>query len=408
MRGRKVWMTVCRLAALAVAASCALMSAACAPSGAQTITLGVSLPLTGSLAQEGALTKEGYQFCIDKINGRGGLAVGSRAARLTASYVDDGGQALAATRAVDDFNARGIKLLLGSYGSVTTAAEAAAAERNGQVLLDSAGADNSIFSKGYRRTFAVLSPASEYASSIVKAIDELASPSPRTIAFLSADDGFSRTGTASGAVVAKALGMQVLGTRFFPSGSTDVLAALKQVKAVDPDVVIGSVHLAEGLAIIRQSRALGLAPLAIGETVAPPTAEFVKELGSAAEGVLGSSQWARTVAGRDDLFGTAADYAAAVQAAFGHPADYHHAEASAACLALALALQAAGTDEPDHIAAALAALEAPSFFGPLRFDSSGKNVSKEMVVIQIQKGVPVTVWPPGAAEAPIVWPAAGA
>ncbi|HEY6793431.1 MAG TPA: amino acid ABC transporter substrate-binding protein [Kineosporiaceae bacterium] len=398
-------MTVRRAAVLALVVSCALMSLGCSSGGAQTITLGVSLPLTGSLAKEGALTKEGYQLCIDKINGRGGLTVGSRTVRFDVTYVDDGGRADAASRAVDDFNARGIKLVLGSYGSVTTAAEAAAVERNGQVLLDSAGADDAIFSKGYRRTFAVLSPASEYASSIVKAIDELANPAPRTIAFLSADDGFSRTGTASGLVVARALGMQVLGTQYFPSGSTDVRKSLTRVKAVEPDVVIGSVHLAEGLAIVRQARELGISPLAIGETVAPPTEEFVRQLGSAAEGVLGSSQWAKTVAGRDDVFGTASDYAAAVQAAYGHPADYHHAEASAACLALALALRDARTDEPDRVVDALAELAAPSFFGPLRFDSSGKNVSKQMVVIQIQRGVPVTVWPPGSAEAPLVWPA---
>jgi branched-chain amino acid transport system substrate-binding protein len=400
-------MTVRRPAVLVMVVSCVVMSAACSSTAARTITLGVSLPLTGSLAKEGALTKEGYQLCIDKINGMGGLTVGSTTVRFAATYVDDGGRAESAARAVDDFHARGITFVLGSYGSVTTAAQAAAVERNGQVLLDSAGADNAIFTKGYRRTFAVLSPASEYASSIVKAIDELANPAPRTIAFLSADDGFSRTGTASGAVVAKALGMDVLDTWYFPSGSTDVRESLKRVKAAAPDVVVGSVHLAEGLAIVRQARELGINPQAIGETVAPPTEDFVKELGSAAEGVLGSSQWTKTVAGRDDVFGTASDYAAAVQAAYGHPADYHHAEASAACLALALALQDARTVEPDRVANALANLDAPSFFGPLRFDSSGKNVSKQMVVVQIQKGVPVTVWPPGDAEAPLVWPATG-
>ena len=60
-------------------------------------------------------------------------------------------------------------------------------------MADSAGADNKIFEKGYKRTFAVLSPATEYAASIVKAINELAQPKPKTVAFLSADDGFSKT-----------------------------------------------------------------------------------------------------------------------------------------------------------------------------------------------------------------------
>ena len=37
-------------------------------------------------------------------------------------------------------------------------------ERNGQVMADSAGADDKIFEKGYKRTFAVLSPATSYAA----------------------------------------------------------------------------------------------------------------------------------------------------------------------------------------------------------------------------------------------------
>ncbi|TRZ57437.1 MAG: hypothetical protein D4S00_02360, partial [Streptomycetaceae bacterium] len=33
-----------------------------------TISLGASVPLTGSIAKEGLLTKEGYQFCQEKVN----------------------------------------------------------------------------------------------------------------------------------------------------------------------------------------------------------------------------------------------------------------------------------------------------------------------------------------------------
>ena len=78
-------------------------------------------------------------------------------------------------------------------------------------MVDSAGADNKIFSKGYKRTFAVLSPATEYAASIVKAIAELAQPKPRTIAFLSADDGFSKTVTEGGIADSEGAGFQVVG-----------------------------------------------------------------------------------------------------------------------------------------------------------------------------------------------------
>ena len=382
--------------------------AACAPPTQATLTLGAALPRSGSLAAEGKATEQGYQLCVDTVNAKGGIVLGARTVQLRLSVVDDASKAANTAKLVDDFNAQGVKLILGSYGSATTAAEAPVVERNGQLLADSAGADDAIFAHGYKRTFAVLSPASQYASTILLAVAELASPAPRSVAFLSADDGFSKTSTASGVVAAKALGLSVVGSQVFPSGSTDVQAALAKIQPLKPDLVIGSVHLAEGEAIMKQAGPAGLTPLGFGETVAPSTSQFPKQLGATANGVIGSSQWSKTVGGRDDLFGSAPEYDAKVRATFGTAASYQQAQASAACLALVKGLENARTDNPDKVRDALAALDMSSFFGPLRFDSTGKNVTKRMVVIQVQRGVAVTVWPPGAAEAPFVWPSAPA
>ena len=168
-------------------------SAGAASSG--TLAIGASLSLTGALAREGQLTKEGYQLCQDKVNAKGGVDIGGTKAKLAIQYQDDTSKPDVAAQLVDQFNDKGVKLILSSYGSANTEAQAAVIERNGQVMADSAGADNEIFSKGYKRTFAVLSPATEYASAIVKAIADLATPKPKTVVFLSADDGFSKTVT---------------------------------------------------------------------------------------------------------------------------------------------------------------------------------------------------------------------
>jgi branched-chain amino acid transport system substrate-binding protein len=56
---------------------------------------------------------------------------------------------------------------------------------------------------------------------------------------------------------------------------------------------------------------------------------------------------------------------------------------------------------------ALAGLDTDSFFGHIKFDASGKNVTKPMSAIQLQGGKPVTVFPEEQAEAPLRWPAGG-
>lgn len=370
-----------------------------------TLTLGASLSLTGSLAREGQLTKEGYELCKQRVNAKGGVDLGGRKVRLDIKYQDDASQPDTAAQLVDQFNDQGLKLILGPYGSATTEAAAAVVERNGQVMADSAGADDKIFQKGYERIFAVLSPATEYASSILKAVDELAQPKPQTVAFLSADDGFSKTVTEGAQKTAQQLGMRVVDTEFFASGSTDVSSQLTKVKGYNPDLIIGSVHLQEGVAIIQQANELAVRPQGFGETVAPPTPDFVKTLGQQASGVLGSSQWTPQTTGSDEFFGTANQYVQETQRAFGHEPDYHDAEASAACLAFVLAAQKAKSTDPDKVRNALAGLDTTSFFGTIRFDRTGQNVYKPMAVIQIQNGQSLAVWPKDSAAAQLIWPA---
>ncbi len=408
-------MTPTSRAVLASLAACALMTTAACGSkgssggaggsgGSDTLTLGASLSLTGSLAREGQLTKEGYQLCQQKVNAAGGVDLGDKKVKLAIKYQDDTSTPDVAAQLADQFNDQGVKLILSSYGSANVEAQAAVIERNGQVMADSSGANNEIFNKGYQRTFAVLSPATEYASSIIKAIDETASPKPKTVAILSADDGFSKTVTEGAAATAKKLGYDVVATEYFPAGATDVSAALNKVKAKKPDVIIGSVHLEEGVAIIKQSKELGVTPSVFGETVAPPTPDFAKSLGSAADGVLGSSQWTDTTTGQDKYFGDAKQYAKDIEAKFGHTPDYHDAEASAACLALVLSAEKAGSTDADAVRDAMAGLDTESFFGRIKFDQTGQNVYKPMSVIQIQQGKVLTVWPKDAAEADMIWP----
>lgn len=369
-----------------------------------TLKIGAALSLTGSLAREGTLTKQGYQLCQERVNAKGGIPVGGRKLKLAITYQDDKSQPDTAAQLVDRFNDQGIKLVLGPYGSDSTEAAAAVVERNGQVMVDSAGADNSIFAKGYKHIFAVLSPATEYTGALIKAAAKL-NPKPRTVAILTADDGFSKTAANGGRDEAKRQGMKVVGFEQFPAHATDVSSALTKIRGSKPDLIVGSVHVEEGIAIVKQAGELGVKPMGIAETVAPPTPDFVKALGNRANGVLGSTQWTPQVKGSDRYFGTAGDYAREFTQRFGGTPEYHSAEAAAACLALVLGVEKAGSTDAAKVRGAIASLNTPSFFGPIKFDATGKNVTKPMSVIQIQNLKNRTIWPPAQAETKAKWPA---
>jgi branched-chain amino acid transport system substrate-binding protein len=380
-----------------------------APVPDPTLVLGASLSLTGSLAREGGLTKEGYELCAKVVNDKGGVPVGGKTLKLEIRFQDDTSKPDTAAQLVDQFNDQGVKLILGPYGSATTEAAAAVVERNGQVMADSAGADDKIFQKNYTRTFAVLSSATQYVASMVQAIADLAEPKPKTLAFISADDGFSKTATKGGIAKAQELGFEVVAEEYVPNATADVSSALTKIKPKKPDVILGSAHVVESIAIVRQSVELGVKPLAFAETIAPHTPDFVKTLGPASEGVLGSTQWTPKTAGSDKWFGSATDYAATFAKQFGgrEPA-YQNAQATAGCLAFILAPEKAGSLEPNAVRDQMAKLDEKTFFGPLKFSPQGQNIVKFMSVIQIQDGRAVGVWPKDSAEAPLRWPSKAA
>jgi len=405
----RIWLVLFLVSSMVVVTACGKGGGDEEESGVQggKLEFGAALSLTGSLAKEGALTKQGYQLCQDKVNQRGGVKVGDKQLKLAITYSDDKSEPDTAARLIDKFNDDGVKLILGPYGSPSTEAAAAAVERNGQVMVDSSGADDNIFTKGYKTTFAVLSPATDYVAIIVEAIMSSANPKPKTVAMLSADDGFSQTAAKGGVAAAKKAGLEVVAQESFPEHTTDVSSALTKIRGKNPDLILGSVHVEEGIAIVKQSKELGVKPDGFGETVAPPTPDFAKALGADADGVVGSTQWTAEVQGEDEIFGTAKDYAADFKQRFGQDAEYHSAEGAAACLALVLAVEDAGSTDAAKVRDSLASLDTESFFGPIKFDDTGKNVTKPMSAIQIQDGKVVPIYPKDQAEAKLQWPGTG-
>jgi branched-chain amino acid transport system substrate-binding protein len=73
-------------------------------------------------------------------------------------------------------------------------------------------------------------------------------------------------------------------------------------------------------------------------------------------------------------------------------------------VAFVKAIEAAGSIDADKVRDAIAKLSFMSFYGQIKFDDRGINVTKPMAVEQWQSGRRVTVWPADVAEAKALWP----
>ena len=73
-------------------------------------------------------------------------------------------------------------------------------------------------------------------------------------------------------------------------------------------------------------------------------------------------------------------------------------------LVFADAFARAGSLDPEKVRDAIASTDMMTFFGPIKFDSTGKNVVKPMVLYQVLGGDYKVVAPTKWAETKLVWP----
>jgi branched-chain amino acid transport system substrate-binding protein len=394
--------------ALIVAGTLALTTAVPVPASADdnTIVFGAALAATGANNREGALTKDGYEFWKDYVNAHGGIKVGGKTYKVDIKYADDESKPAEAARLVEKFvNDDKVNFILGPYGSPNTASAAAVVERLKVPMVEGNGAATSIFSQGYKYTFAVLAPGKNYLQGLLEMALTL-NPKPKTVAIATANDAFSVEVGQGAADYATAHGMTVVYQDKYPADTPDVSAVVSAIKAANPDVILNGGHLDEALLLQRTFKEQNVNAKLFGYSVGPDTPDFRNTLGKDANWVFGGTQWSPTAKykGVPGFITDSKVYADAFNQKYGHIPDYHNAESTATCLAFQYAIEAAGSLDPLKVRDALANLDVITFFGRLKFNEGGINTYKPMAVNQIQNGDLKTVWPVNVQDAKPMYP----
>lgn len=373
---------------------------------AGTIYFGAAVSDTGKYAREGQDTRQGYDLWEKWVNEEyGGIKVGDDRYEAEIVYYDDEGDPDTAANLVERLITEDeVDFLLGPYSSALTMSTSAIAEKYGMIMVEGNGASETIFERGFKNIFAVLTPAGNYTASALKA---LADKGAETVVIAYEDTAFP-TSVADGARRwAEEYGMEVLAFESYPLDVADVSSIITNFKNLEPDVFVGGGHFNDALLFVRGAKEQGWFPGAMVITVGPSNPEFVVEVGPDSEFIIGPTQWERTMAYSDEWFGTAEDWAKRYEGLFGEPPSYQAAESTATALALHLAIEAAGTLDMDAVRQALYDLDVTTFYGPINFDETGKNAGKPMGSIQIQDGVINVVAPSESAVADLLYPAPG-
>ena len=218
------------------------------------------------------------------------------------------------------------------------------------------------------------------------------------------DTSFATSVAAGAARHLEANGIEVLAVETYPKDIQDVSAIMTKFRDLGPDLFVGGGHYNDAVLFVNSAKELGFEPDGMVITVGPSNPKLVGELGGDVDGVLGPTQWEPTMAYRGPYFGSAADYAGYYESLWGEPPVYQAASATAAALALHLAIEAAGSVDTGAVRAALRELSADTFYGPISFDERGVNTSKPMGMVQVLDGEIVVVAPDDAATAALQYP----
>ncbi|NOX62723.1 MAG: amino acid ABC transporter substrate-binding protein [Chloroflexi bacterium] len=389
-----------------VLAACAVPGGGEAPAGGEeekVILIGAAVSETGKYAREGGDTRKGYLLWEEWVNNEyGGIKVGDERYKVKLIMYDDEGDPDTAAKLTEKLITEDkVHFLLGPYSSGLTKSASAISEKYNMIMVEGNGASESLFVRGFKNLFAVLTPAGNYTESGLKAV---ADAGAKSVVIAYEDTAFP-TSVAEGAQKwAKEYGLEVLAVETYPKDVADVSGIMSKFKDLNPDVFVGGGHFNDALLFIRSAKELNFTPKAMIITVGPSNPKLVKELGADADYVIGPTQWDRTMSYKDEYFGTAEEYAQRFEKKWGEEPTYQAAESTAAALALQIAIENAGSLDTDKVREALNAMDVVTFYGPIKFDETGKNAGKPMGAIQIQDGDIVVIAPESAKQADLIYP----
>ncbi|WP_025772523.1 amino acid ABC transporter substrate-binding protein [Thioalkalivibrio sp. HK1] len=399
--------------ALALAASGLLGMASATASECEELVLGSAISLTGKYATNGVHAKNGYEFAIKKIDENGGVMIDGQCYNFRVIYYDDESKGdRGATLAERLISQDKVQYMLGPYSSGLTKAIAPVTERYKIPMVEAEGASRSLFNKGYKYLFAVLSTSEQYLASAVTLAGEMAEKSGKSasdvrVAIAVENDPFSLDIRAGVMEDAQKLGMEVVIDERLPRDLSDMSAILTKVKLIKPDLLVVSGHSKGAATAVRQIDEQNVKVPMIAVTHCE-AADVTGNFGDAANDILCSTQWAETLSYEDPIFGSAANYEKEFKAAYPEYTDkkvpYQTAQASAAVYVFKDAFERAGTLDKDAVRDAIAKTDLMTFYGAIKFSEAGNNIAKPMVLRQIQDGAYNVVAPSAFASHALNWP----
>lgn len=377
-------------------AAFALIAGTSALAADKTLRVGAPLPMTGPLAAEGERQRAGYKMWADAVNARGGIKAGGDSYKIQIVEVDYQSNTPRAVQAAERLiNEDKVDALFAPFGSGATKAVSAITEKYGVPMIAPNAASEQVYDQGFKYLFGMYVPNKVLTESVTQLVRDTNAKLKR-LAILTRNDLFPIAVSAEMEKSAKKRGFDVVFDQKFPIGTVDFGSSLTQMRSANPDWIFVAGYLNDLILIRKQIAEQGVKAQLLTMVVGTSTPEFIIPVGALAENMMTFAWWDEAAGYTSkDVFGSADNFVKLYADKHkGQRPDYSVASSAACGVVLQMAIEKAGTTDKAKVRDQLAALEAMTFFGPVKFGPTGQITSTKPPVLQIQGGKPVVVYPP--------------
>jgi branched-chain amino acid transport system substrate-binding protein len=387
----------------------------------EPIIFAASLPLTGEFSIPGTLHRDGYQFCIDQINERGGI-IGRPAELLVEDNRSD--SEIAVTQYERFISVEGVDVLLGTFSSLLTFPTSAVAEQNGMVYPVPSGAAQRIWERGFQNMYYFQQkPAELTGETIINVLEYyqeqgVVPEMPASAAVVYGDDFFAaaiangflggEVTSPEGEVLADLApgylvdaGIELVLDEQYPAGFTDWLTLANSIAQSGAEFLsISTASPQEAIDLINALRTIpDYQPLFI-YTSQGAQAEFQTALEDGAEGITIHTVWHPSIEFEGLLAGepyTNQEFIDGFTAAVGHPPTEDEAIPMAVCQGMEQAIIGAGSTDnaalSEWLRGRTEADPVKTIIGDFHWDEKGLPVGRDFLVNQWQGGELAFVFP---------------
>ena len=389
---------------------------------ASEVVIGAVYPLSGNLAKVGTDIKTAVELAADIVNDDVDLAVplgkgkglpGLGGARVRVVFADHQGspeRGLSETERL--VTQEHVVALLGSYNSNVTATASQTAERMHVPFLNAESTSPVLTTRGFKWFFRTTPTDDEFSENFFKFLDAMKQRGHGVskVALLYENTLFGTDVSRFEKKYAQQYKYDVAADIAYDAKSTNLTAEVQRLKAAAPEVLLQASYTSDAILSTKTMKELDFRPQAILAMDAGHVAsEFIPALGKDAEGILSREVWALGLSAKKPIVGKVNEL---FRKRAGYDMDGTSARSFVGMLVLCDAINRAGSPEPAKIREALEAtdLSGDALIMPwqgVKFDpKTHQNQRGSGILVQVQDGKYVVVFPFELAAAEVKWPLA--